>query len=297
MPPARDYVRGARDLSEHEKALAAERVARVDKAALAEVKTPNSFAVPVRADQGFWARFDKGLPAGLKKGDEVPAEAATCLTSDASLDFLAVAPGSKLRARVVDAVDDGQTRSVRLAFYAIDLDGGGTYPTLGVAAEISGEQPIARVSAGGTLVSPAPLPDAKRRAPEPLLDVDTRLRVRLLEPLVVNEAPSYWRAGPGLWAKTVEENGRRLFEINLTISERSAAVAGLKVGERLNRIDGRSTEKMDFAEVINRLYGAPGSDVEVSVLRAGKSETLKLKRGVRWSGGTYAALPLPFEAR
>lgn len=297
VPPARDYVRGARDLSEQEKTFAAEKMARADKDALAEVKTAGPLAVSVRADQGLWARFNKGLPAGLKVGDEVPAEAATCLTVDASLDFLALAPGSKLRARVVAAADDGQTRTVRLAFYAIDLDGGGTYPALGVAAGISGEQPVARVSAGGTLVSPAALPDAKRRAPEPLLDVDTRLRVRLLEPLVINEPPSYWRAGPGLWTKTVEEDGHRLFELTHTISERSAAAAGLKVGERLNRIDGRSTEKMDFAEAINRLYGAPGSDVEVSVVRAGKSEMLKLKRGVRWSSGKSAALPLPFETR
>jgi|CXWL01.1.fsa_nt_gi hypothetical protein len=297
VPPAKDYVRSARDLSEQERAVAAEKSSRAEKSALADVKEPRSFAVEVRADQGFWARFEKGLPAGLKKGDEISAEAATCLTADASLDFLALAPGSKLRARVVDASDDGQTRTARLAFYAIDVDGGGTYPVLGVAAGISGEQPVARVSAGGTLVSPAPLPDAKRRAPEPLLDVDTRLRVQLLEPLVVDEAPSYWRAGPGLWAKTVEENGRRLFEISLTIAERSAATAGLKVGERLDKIDGQSTEKMDFAEAINRLYGAPGSEVEVSVRRAGKSETLKLKRGVRWTAGAFSALPLPFEAR
>ena len=47
-------------------------------------------AVPVRADQGLWMRFPKGLAAGLKPGDELAAEAATGLTVDSALDFLAV---------------------------------------------------------------------------------------------------------------------------------------------------------------------------------------------------------------
>jgi hypothetical protein len=296
IPAARDYARGDRDLSEHEKALAASRLAQASSDGRAVVKAVGPLTVPVRADQGLWTRFPKGLPAGLKEGDELTAEAATGLTVDAQLDFLAVPPGSILRARVIAAKDDGETRTVRLAFYAIDLKGGGTYTTLGTATAVSGDQRMARVSAGGTLIAASPLPDAKRRAPEPVLDADARLRVRLLEPLVVDEPPSYWRSGPGLWVKTVEAGGRRLFEVTHVIAGRSAESAGLKVGDRLDAIGGRSTEKMDFAEAIDRLYGAPGSEVEVSALRA-KSESFKLKRGLRWAGGKSSPLPLAFNAQ
>jgi hypothetical protein len=52
---------------------------------------------------------------------------------------------------------------------------------------------------------------------------------------------------------------------------------------------------MDFAEAIDRLYGAPGSEVEVSVLR-GKSQSLKLKRGLRWSAGKSEPLPPAYNA-
>ena len=296
VAPSRDYARSERELSEHEKALATERSAQAVSDGRAVVKAVGPLTVAVRADQGLWLRFAKGLPAGLKQGDEVIAEAATGLTVDSTLDFLAVPPGSKIRARVLDAVDDGVTRTVRLSFYALDLNGGGTYTTLGVATAVSGDQRMARVITGGTFVAAAPLPDAKRRAPEPVLDTDARLRVTLLEPLIVDEPPSFWRSGPGLWVKTVEDSGRRLFEITHVIAARSAANAGLKVGDRLDAIGGRSTEKMDFAEAIDRLYGAPGSDVEVSVLR-GKSETLKLKRGQRWAAGKSEPLPLAYNAQ
>ncbi|MBI2384982.1 MAG: PDZ domain-containing protein [Elusimicrobia bacterium] len=296
VPPARDYARGDKDLSEHERTLAAERSNQAVADGRAVVKAVGPLTVAVRADQGLWVRFPKGLPAGLKKGDETAAEASTGLTVDASLDFLAVPPGSKLRARVIDAVDDGQTRTVRLAFYALDLAGGGTYTTLGHATAVSGDQRMARVAPGGTLVAAAPLPDAKRRALEPVLDADARLRVKLLEPLVIDEPPSYWRAGPGLWVKTVEDGGRRRFEVTHAIAGRSAESAGLKVGDRLDAIGGKPAEKMDFAEAVDRLYGKPESDVEVSVLR-GKSQPLKLKRGMRWTGGKSTPVPLAYNAQ
>ncbi len=296
IEPAKPYARGDKDLSPQEKALSAgrERQSAADGKAVVAAVAP--LAVTVRADQGLWLRFPKGLPAGLKPGDELVAEAATGLTVDAALDFLAVPPGSKLRARVLEASDDGQARQIRLAFYALDAAGGGTYPTLGAATAVSGDQRTARVSSGGTLVAAAPLPDAKRRAPEPVLDADARLRVRLLEPLVIDEPPSFWRSGPGLWVKTAEDSGRRLFEITHVVAFRSGEAAGLKVGERLDSIGGRSTEKMDFAEAIDRLYGPVGSDVEVSVLRGGKGVPLKLKRGTKWTAGKAAPLAPAYNA-
>ncbi|PIR15619.1 MAG: hypothetical protein COV48_13355 [Elusimicrobia bacterium CG11_big_fil_rev_8_21_14_0_20_64_6] len=296
IPAEPRFSRGGRDLSEHEKVTAAERSARAVSDGRAVVNAIAPLTVTVLSDRGLWMRFPKELPPNLKAGDELVAETATGLTVDATLDFLAVPPSSTLRARVLKAVDDGETRTIRLAFYALGLNGGGTYTNLGYATSVTGDQRKTRVSAGGTLVAASPLPDAKRRAPSPVLDADARLRVQLLEPLVINEPPSYWRAGPGLWLKTVEDGGRRYFEITHTISGRSAEAAGLKVGDRLDGIGGRSTEKMDFAEAIDRLYGAPGSEVAVSVLR-GKSETLKLRRGLRWSAGKSDPLPFPYSAR
>ena len=82
-----------------------ERSAQAASGGRAVVKAMAPLTVPVRADQGLWLRFPKGLPAGLKKGDEIVAESATGLTVDATLDFLAVPPGSKMRARVLEAVD------------------------------------------------------------------------------------------------------------------------------------------------------------------------------------------------
>ncbi len=296
VPAAKDYARGDKELSDSEEALAVVRSSQAVADGRAVVRLTGPLTVSVRTDQGLWTRFPKGLPAGLKKGDELVAEAATGLTVDATLDYLAVPPGSKIRARVLDAVDDGETRVVRLAFYAIDLNGGGTYTTLGYATAVSGDQRMARVGAGGSLVAAAPLPDAKRRGTEPVLDTDARLRVRLLDPLVIDEPPVYWRTGPGLWVKTVENNGKRLFEITHAIAGRSADNAGLKIGERFDAIGGKATEKMDFAEAIDRLYGAPGTEVEVSVMRQ-KSTPIKLKRGLRWASGKSSPLPLAYNAQ
>jgi carboxyl-terminal processing protease len=87
-----------------------------------------------------------------------------------------------------------------------------------------------------------------------------------------------------------------MFEITHAIPGRSGDAAGLRPGERLDSIGGRSTEKMDFSEAIDRLYGTPGSDVDVTVVR-GKSVPLKLKRGVKWSGGKSEPLPLSYLSR
>ena len=113
---------------------------------------------------------------------------------------------------------------------------------------------------------------------------------------IFDPASEMWRAGPGLWVKTVEDGGRRLFEVTHAVAGRSAESAGLKVGDRLDAIGGKPSEKMDFAEAVDRLYGAPGSDVEVSVLR-GKSQSHKLKRGLRWAAGKSTPLPPAYNAQ
>lgn len=303
-PAPPDFVRGSDDLSGREKSLSAARAARDDGAARDAVAEAAPLDWTLRADQAFWIRFPGGLPAGLKKDDLVTAEAATGLTTDGALDFLAVPPKSKVWARVLSASDDGAVRLVRLAFYKMQPAGGHVYPILGAATALAAVPAVelARVSAGGTLAVAAPLPPAegkKRRGKDLLLDEDARLRVRLIDPVDLAEAPSWWRAGPGLWLKTVADaSGRRRFQITHIVSGRSAASLGLKINDVLDGVGGRSSERMDFEEALDALYGAPGSPIKVSVVRADGSHVLELTRGVKTDAkGVETPLPLPFTAR
>lgn len=302
-PAPPDFVRGPRELSAREKSLAASRAARDESAARDAVAEAAPLDWTLRADQAFWVRFPGGLPAGLKQGDQVVAEAATGLTTDGALDFLAVPPKSRVWARVLAASDDGAVRSARLVFYKMNPAGGRVYPILGAATALAAvpAADLARVSAGGTLVAAVPLPpaDGKKHGKEPLLDENARLRVRMIDPVRLAEAPSWWRAGPGLWLKTASDaSGRRRFQITHIVAGRSAAALGLKVNDLLDGVGGRSAERMDFEEALDALYGAPGTTVKVSVIRPAGSTVLELTRGVKADAkGVEVPLSLPFETR
>jgi hypothetical protein len=301
-PP--DFVRGARDLSAREKVLAAARASRDDAAARDAVAETAPLDWTLRADQAFWVRFPDGLPAGLRRGDEVAAEVATGLTTDGALDFLAVPPKSRVWARVLSVSDDGEVRAARLVFYKLRPAGGRTYPILGAAVALADVSAAdhARVSAGGTLVAVVPLPSSdgkNRRGKDRLLDEYARLRVRLVDPVLLSESPSWWRAGPGLWLKTASDaSGRRRFQVTHVVAGRSAAAHGLKVGDLLDAVGGRSAERLNFEEALDALYGPPGTKVNVSVARAGGSSVLELTRGVKDDAkGARTPLSLPFETR
>ncbi|MDE2511037.1 MAG: PDZ domain-containing protein [Elusimicrobia bacterium] len=303
VPP--DFVRGSSDLSAREKVLSDARAARDSIRAKDAVAESAPLDWSLRSDQAFWIRFPSGLPADLAKDDVISAEVATGLTTDGLLDFLAVPPKSVVWARVVSAVDEGGVRTARLSFFKLRPAGGRTYPISGVATAVAGvpAADLVRVSAGGTLVAADPIPEAdgkKRRGKDLLLDDAARLRVRLIEPATMAEAPSWWRAGPGLWLKTdADAQNRRRFRVTHLVSGRSAAAAGLKVGDLLDGIGGKSSERLEFEDAVDALYGAPGSAVKVSVVGAnGSTKTLELARGMKYEGkGAAAPLPLPFEAR
>jgi hypothetical protein len=303
-PAPADFTRGEKDLSARESSLAAARAARDGETARDAVTEAPPLSWNLRADQAFWVKFPDGLPAGLHPGDMVAAESATGLTTDGSLDFLAVPPRSKIWAKVVSASDDGAVRAVRLAFYKMRPAGGGTYPIFGAATTLAGvpAAELARISAGGTVAVAAPLPSPdgkKRRGKDLLLDQDARLRVRLLDPATIVEAPAWWRAGPGLWLKTTADaEGRRRFQITHVVSARAAAAAGLKVGDLIDAVGGRSSERMDFEEALDALYGAPGTTIKLSVVRPDGDRSLELARGVKFDAkGAATPLPLPFVAR
>jgi hypothetical protein len=300
-PAPPDAVRGARELSAREKALAAARAARDEAAARSALAAEPALDWTLRADQALWVRFPGGLRAGLKPGDEVQAETSAGLTADASLDFLAIPPGSRVWARVLAVSDDGAIRTARLVFYKLRLSGGGAYPAVGAAVSLADvpAPELAGVSSGGTIVVAAPLPAARGAGKDLLLDASARLRVRLLDAVTLSESPSWWRAGPGLWLKTATDaSGRRRFQVTHAVAGRSAAAAGLKVGDLLDSVAGRSSERLDFEEALDALYGPPGSTVKLSVVRPGGSTALALTRGVSIDAkGASAPLPLPFEAR
>lgn len=303
-PAPPDFVRGPADLSAREKGLAASRTSRDDAAARDAVAEAAPLDWILRADQAFWVRFPDGLPADLKRGDEIAAETATGLTTDGALDFLAVPPKSRVWARVLSASDDGAVRTARLVFYKMRPAGGRVYPILGAATALAAvpAADLTRVSGGGTLAAAAPLPAAdgkKKRGKDLLLDEAARLRVRLIDPVVLCEAPSWWRAGPGLWLKTASDAaGRRRFQITHVVAGRSASALGLKVGDVLDGVGGRSAERMNFEDALDALYGPPGTAVKVSVVRGDGTQLLELARGVKADAkGTEVPLPLPFAAR
>src|ERR1044071_1142432 len=56
--------------------------------------------------------------------------------------------------------------------------------------------------------------------------------------------------------------------------------AGILTGDRIVKIEGRSTEKLSLPEAVKRLRGTPGTDVNISVLRpsTGQGRDLQLTR-------------------
>src|SRR5436309_1927537 len=58
--------------------------------------------------------------------------------------------------------------------------------------------------------------------------------------------------------------------------------AGIMSGDRIVKIDGRSTEKMSLQDAVKNLRGEPGTDVRITILRtsSGLVKELKLTRAI-----------------
>ena len=294
-----DVVRGPADLTPRERANVSVRSGQdLSRARDAIAETP-SLDWTLRAEQSFWVRFPKGIPTSVKRDDILEGEVSTGLTTDGLLDFVAFPPLSRVWARAVAANDDGEVRTLRLIFFKIRPTNGRLYPLVGMTTALAAS--TSQLSTGGTLVRPTPLPSPdgrKKNDKDFFVDGDSRLRVRVLKPLTVVEPPSWWRAGPGLWFKTVTDSaGHRRFAVTYVVPGRSAAAAGVKAGDVLDAVAGRSSERATFEEALEALYGPPGSTVKVSVLTSAGSRTLELTRGVKWDGQKSAPIALPFESR
>ncbi|HWQ36298.1 MAG TPA: S41 family peptidase [Blastocatellia bacterium] len=64
-----------------------------------------------------------------------------------------------------------------------------------------------------------------------------------------------------------------------TIPNSPADKAGIKSGDVIEYIDGHATRDLDLYDMRSLLAGAPGSSVELSVFRNGRSEKIKISRG------------------
>jgi len=293
------FKRGPKDLSAQEAQLQAVRLGRVFQSAQAEFAQAPPMQVSIPTGQVLWIRFPAGIPETVATGDILEGEATMAVASDANLDFLCLPPRSSVSGKVLQAAASAGTRTLRIHFFKAALAGGHVIPISARLADAAGEQRMVKVSPGGTLVVGEPVVTAaqkKRKGPAVLLEPAVRLRLELAEPAAITEPPQFYAAGPGLWIRTKETEAGRQFELTHVIPGRSAEKAGLRVGDVLTAIAGRSTAKLEFGDALAALYGAPGSRLKVTVQKpAAKAETFELKRGVSYKDGVETPVPLPFD--
>ena len=238
----------------------------------------------VEARQDLWLRFPKGIPASVREGDIVEGMTATALMTDARLDFLAIGPNSPVWARVVSVDASGDTATMKLRVFKLRLRDGHSYAVSARVADVSGDHALLQVSPGGTLVTALHLSGR----PAMLLAPEARLKIEFETAFTLHEPPSFFAAGPGLWVRANEDPRGRAFEVTHVVPGRSAEQAGIKVGDVLTAIGGAPTERLEFPDAIEKLYGPPGSVVDVRVRRdkASNGETVALQRGVSYAAGT-----------
>ncbi|MBI4424525.1 MAG: PDZ domain-containing protein, partial [Elusimicrobia bacterium] len=214
----------------------------------------------VGAGQRTWVEFPLGLPATLKAGDVVEGTLATGLAASEELDYLAIPPRSQVWASVSAAESKEGVRTLRLHLFKLKPAGGHAYPISARVVDAAGDRMLTQVSPGGTLVT----------AEDGGLGLEARLQIELLKPLALFEGPAYFLAGPGLWLKQRGSGPERTLEVSHVIAGRSAERAGIRAGDALVSLDGTSAAKLDFTTAIERLYGPPGTSVDVRVRREGQ---------------------------
>jgi hypothetical protein len=295
------FVRGAKSISPRESVLQEGLLEKSAQAGQAVLAAAPPLPVSVPARQVLWIRFPEGLKDTVATGDILTGEVTMAVASDASLDYLCLPPRSTVWGKVLQTSATEGVRALRIHFYKAALAGGHVIPISARITDAAGEQPLLKVSPGGTLVlgEAVSMDPKKKRRGGRILEPDVRLRLELTEPVTVTEPPQFYPAGAGLWIKTKEAETGRVFEVTHVIAGRNAEKAGVRVGDLLTAISGRATAKMDFGEALASLYGAPGSLFKVTVLKPGsdKPATLELKRGVLYKDGVETAVPLPFEKK
>jgi carboxyl-terminal processing protease len=89
--------------------------------------------------------------------------------------------------------------------------------------------------------------------------------------------------GVGMFISKPEEEGggQRYVEIVSPIEDTPAYRAGLRAGDRIKAIEGESTADLSVDGVVERLRGAPGTEVEITILRGESLEfPVSLERAI-----------------
>ena len=95
--------------------------------------------------------------------------------------------------------------------------------------------------------------------------------------------------------KSKETAEGRVFEVSHVIAGRQAEKAGVKVGQVVTSVNGKSVGHLEFEDALANLYGAPGSTVKLTLAASPKLQTVELKRGVAVQADKEEALPLPYQ--
>lgn len=297
-PVPADRAREKERLSPHEVALKQGRLDAAAEKAHAALAAAPALDAAVHARQTFWVNFPTGVSASAVPGAVFVGETTTAIATSSELDFLSLPPMTRVWARVLSLERGEDVRKLRLHVYKLQPPGGYPYKVSALVTDLVPEpgRPagLVKVSAGGTLASAAPLAPLGKREKDWLVSPDTRLRAELLETVTLTEAPSYFRAGPGLWLRAKDSPEGRRFELSHVISQRSAEGAGLKVGQIVDSIGARSAAKLEFSEALDMLYGPLGTEIKLTVLEdGGKKRTVSLKRGAVYKDGAESLLPPP----
>ncbi|MBI5243953.1 MAG: PDZ domain-containing protein [Elusimicrobia bacterium] len=281
-PPEKGSTRSPEELTAWEQRLRTDYIEDAGRQTPELLKSLKKPAFHIPAGETLWIRFPKGIPRTVSEGDIIEGEISTPMAMDSSLDYLSVPQGSRVWAQIVASSSKDSTVVVRPHIYKLALGGGHAYPCSALIADVSGDQSLLRVSRGGSIAA------APSDTELYLTDPNRNFQIRFLKPLTIHESADFFKAGVGLWFKTADAVGKgKTFEITHVVDKRSASEAGLKAGDRILAIEGRSVERYSFQQAIGLLYGKPGSSVDLRILRSGnfKGENFSLRRAMIYRTG------------
>ena len=101
-------------------------------------------------------------------------------------------------------------------------------------------------------------------------------------------------SGLGVWLRRTD-TGKIL--VASVLPESPAALAGLRVGDQLVVVDGKSTRNSDLGDVVAGLRGPSGTNVAIEIARDGVAKTLVLRRSSVEAGDVSVAYVAPGVAR
>ena len=170
------FMRGPKSLSPRENVLQEGLLEKSAQAGQAVLAAAPPLPVSVPAKQVLWIRFPGGLQDTVATGDILTGEVTMAVASDASLDYLCLTPRSTVWGKVLQTNATEGVRALRIHFYKAALAGGHVIPISARITDAAGEQPLLKVSPGGTLVlgEAVSMDPKKKRRGGRILEPDVR---------------------------------------------------------------------------------------------------------------------------